>query len=55
MINGLFKGDHHQYCSNWVRGEGGVKCYDENGRIWDPRLRRDSNDWEVGELIYWKS
>lgn len=28
------------------------KCYDQNRRIWDPRLRRDPNDWEVGELLH---
>lgn len=28
-----------------------AKCYDENRKIWVPRLRRDPNDWEVGELL----
>lgn len=26
-------------------------CYDFNKRCWDPRLRREPNDWKVGEMI----
>lgn len=28
-----------------------ANCYNENRRIWDPGLRRDPNDWELGELL----
>lgn len=28
-----------------------ANCYDFNRRCWTPRLRRDLNDWEVGDFI----
>lgn len=29
-----------------------ANCYDFNQNAWDLGLRRDPNDWEVGELLH---